>query len=274
VEVAALVAHAHAHEGTLVIGDDALHPPHVGVQFRSRLVVGVIVDALKAEEQGDNGAHFGQKIAVPGAEPFVDRGEQPFPKPVLVETDYGLGGPGVPRDRRPEFMDFEEGGGGPGTGYGFAEATGFAERPGGGRINDHVALRRGLLGGGHAFEGCAGEHIQHLDGGIADQEPARGADGDPDTHGQPGAPGLGEVDGVETAEGGLHGQGAGDRPVPVVVLVPAGDGVTAEADHTAAEGVHFADDCREDQLQLPVQLLGAAQGTELVREGLGQRSES
>jgi len=78
----------------------------------------------------------------------------------------------------------------------------------------------------------------------------------------------------ETGQILLDGQGAGYRSAAVIFVVPTGDGVAAEADHTTAIVVHFGDQCAVDGIELASQFLGAALRPELAHQFLGKSRET
>ena len=67
---------------------------------------------------------------------------------------------------------------------------------------------------------------------------------------------------------------SGGGPQPVVAVEPARDGVAREIDDVAASAIELLDDGMEHPPDVRGQLLGAALGTELLGEGLGQWRET
>ena len=131
-----------------------------------------------------------------------------------------------------------------------------------------------VLGRRELVDEPAGEHVDQLELGVADDESARRADGDRHLHGEPHGRRRGRDDLADSRHRLLHRERAGGGARAVVAVEPARDRVAAEVDDVAAEAVELVDDRVEDAIQVGGQLLGAALRPELVGQRLGQRREA
>ena len=114
--------------------------------------------------------------------------------------------------------------------------------------------------------------FDHAVTGIADEEAPDGTRGDRDLHAQGnGATGV-RPDFGELSHGRLHRQGGSGGAAAIVAVQPAGDRVTAEADHAATIPVQFSDQRVVDPIQVIGEFFGAPSGAQLA--GPGPRSES
>ena len=94
---------------------------------------------------------------------------------------------------------------------------------------------------GHPVEGSPGQRINELDLGITQLEPPDRSGSDGYFHRQRNGLAGGGFDSPKLAHRLLHAQPAAASPEAVVTIEPAGDGVAAEGQYTAAIAVYFGD---------------------------------
>ena len=233
VDVAAFIADVEVDQGALVAFHHRLHPTHVAVEFFASGGIVVVVDAAEAQEEGDGGAQFGQKVAQSLAQPRVDRRQQPTAQDRFVHAFGGDGGPGLRRRDVVQRLDDGEGaaiGGGAHCG----DFNGVAQTCPRARGDDDFApiglvlcCRQSLQCGAcqrvdDAYRRIAHEPAPHRTGGNGSLQ--RQGDGAAE----------GGLHGVELLHGLLHGQRTGDGVASVVAVEPAGDGVSGKGDGAAA----------------------------------------
>ena len=231
----------------------------------------VVVDAAEREEQRDGGPQLGEELALAGAHPLEDGGQQPLPDDVLGQVRRR-----VPLLRRRERDEGPAQDGHPAArrrGRDVVRLDPVAEAVERGRVQGHRADRGEPLGGRKVVDQAAGEDVDQLDPVVADDEPAGLADRDGDLGGEAHRRPAGGADLPDVGHRLLHGQTAGDGPQPVVAVQPARDGVAAEVDDVPAVRVQPGQQGLEDPAEDGAQLVRAAARAELGRQRLGERGE-
>ena len=271
VEVGALVAQRELEDVAPVRGHDPLRTTDERIQLRYGLGVVVVVDPAEPQEHGDREPQLGEELAVAGPQPLVDGGQQPGPDEILGE------GRGF-HDRRPRDIDIKRGEHGVVVvrllvAAHLAQRHPTTEAPDRGCLEHDLALLGVVLRLGEIVDQPAREHVDELDLGVADEEPASLADGDRDLHRQADLGAARRRDQPGAADRLLHREGRGAGSCPVVAVDPARDRVAREVDDVAAEGIELADHGVEHAADVRRQLLRPALGSQLPGEGLGQRRE-
>ncbi len=270
VQVRALVADRELQDVAAVAVDDALGTADEIVELLRGGGVAVVVDAAEADEHRDGGPQLGEEVAVPGVHSLVDGGQQPLANDRTREArvlgyrrHHGLFPDGA--DDPDELVALTA----PRN-----ELDAAVERGERGGVDDGLAALCMVLGGGQAVHQSAGQHVDQLDTGVADDEAAGLAGGDGHLHA--------ELDDDPRRRGDpryaphrlLHRQGAGDAGQPVVAVEPARDGVAAEVHDDAAMAVQLAEDGVEDDVERGGQLFGPPLCAELRDESLGEGGEA
>ena len=138
-----------------------------------------------------------------------------------------------------------------------------------GRGGQHLAGPGLTFGLGQFVEHAAGQDVDHMPPGIADEQPAGGAgrDRDLDADRKVHAAGRGDLSGLRHR--GLHRERAGDGPRGGLRRKPAGDGVAAETHHAATLPVHMPNQHFVHLVDDAGDFLRAALQAELARETFG-----
>ena len=181
VQVGALVAERQLQDVAAVAGHDPLRRPDELVELLDRVVVVVVVDARRsAGRPGYAGRSSARNSPRPVSQPLVDRGQEPRPDELLRSGRL------APRlDRRDvdeERLDDAERRVRALVASQLARADAVAQRGDRRRVEDDLALLGVVLGVGEVVDQAAGQHVDELDVGIADDEAAGVADRDRDLH--------------------------------------------------------------------------------------------
>ena len=99
VQIAPLVAKRYLDQGSLIAGNNLLHPMYRGVKLVASRVVAVVVDAGKTHEKRCGGPQLGQELALIAAQAFVDCGQDPRAQEGFVQAIRDNRGPRRGRNR-------------------------------------------------------------------------------------------------------------------------------------------------------------------------------
>ena len=272
IEVRALVPEGQLEEVAAVPGQDPLRATDQLVELPGRLGVVVVVDPGEANEQRDRRAQLGQELPASRAQPLVHGGQQPRSDEVLGQRrrldDLASRGQDLHRCEDAVFAA------GLGVEPSFAEHHAIPEPRDRRGLEHDLALLREVLSRSEIVDQASSEDVDQLDVGVADDEPARFANGDRDLHREADLAAPGGRDQPGPFDGSQHREARRCGGQPVVAVDPAGDGVAREVDDVPAERVELGDDGVEDPAEVGCQLLGASLRTELGRERLGERCEA
>ena len=272
VQVGALVAERQLQDVAAVPVEDALRRPDELVELLDRVVVVVVVDAAEAHEHGDRRPELREELASAGLHPLVHRGQEPRPDELLgqggrlahrLAFDLGQEAAEHPvwRVRLPVSTQL-------------GQLDAIAQRLDRRGVEHDLALLGVVLGGGEVVHQPAGQHVDQLDVGIADDEASGVADSDRHLHPELDRAAARRHDRAGPPDRPLHALGRRARPRAVVAVDPAGDGVAREVDDVAVIRVELVDDGVEDAPDVGRQLLGATLRAELLGERLGQGREA
>ena len=266
VEVRALVAERELEHVAAVAREDPLRGAHELVELLARRLVVVVVDAAEVDEHGIRRPQLGEELAAPGRQPLVDGRQEPGARRARSGERPRPGRRRCGRDLGEETLDDADRPAAVQVTRVLRRTARRRERFDRRDVEDDLALLGEVLGVGEPVDQAPGEHVDQLDLGIADDEPARRPDRDRDLERELEATAPPRRRDLALAlHRLLHREGAGRRARPVVAVEPAGDRVAAEVDDVAAVAVELGDDGVEDAVQVAGQDLRGALRAELGR---------